>query len=274
VAQLESLGITENQYEINRQHGDTPRHQVTETSPAAGEDISKIIYDKTGGITLDVSSGVKITMQDLVGLKKDEAIKELTDLGEDENKIHVIEDYSGKEKGLVYATNPSKGTDISDEIYDGKSGITVSVSKGTFAERDELKRKKAAEELAKKKKRAIYVSYNDLLRNPSKYSSTLVKIKCKVTDSKPETFLGFQYDTSLFCTYEGQEMLITDGRDKQEPFLQVGDYVTLYGYSDGNVTMQVKQKEYQGGLLFGFSYNKVVDSYDIPNFRYIIAELN
>ena len=92
-------------------------------------------------------------------------------------------------------------------------------------------------------------------------------MKVKVKKIENETLLGFKYGETIWGTYQGSEIVITDDRDVKEAGFRAGDTVTIYGYGNGTATVNVKQKEYQGGILIGFTYDKTVDSYDIPDIK-------
>lgn len=85
-----------------------------------------------------------------------------------------------------------------------------------------------------------------------------------ITKIEDSTIFGVAYSTAYWATYNGETVILYDTRVVQEPAVRVGDKLTIYGLGNGTATIDVKQKEYQGSLLIGFSYNATVDSYDVP----------
>ncbi len=191
------------------------------------------------------SKGVGVTVPELIGLTQENAKSTLESLG---LGCNISENYSEKKKGTVVESNKKEGAIVEEgEI------ITLVVSKGT-----------AEQEF---KDDCTTPSYDDLIRNPNKYQSIRIKIRARVSKIENDTLLGFKYGETIWGTYQGSEIVITDDRANKEPGFRAGDTVTIYGYGNGTSTVNVKKKEYQGSVLIGFSYNKTVDSYDIPNIK-------
>ncbi len=200
---------------------------------------------KSDVIDITVSKGSGIPVPAIQGLSAEKAQATLEKLG---LNASIKEEYNSAKKGTVFSASKREG----DLVEEGDT-IVISVSKGT----QEQEFKDSCET----------PSYDDLIRYPSKYESIKIKIKVKVTKIENETLLGFKYGETIWGTYQGSKIIITDDRDVKEPAFRNGDVVTVYGYGNGTSTINVKQKEYQGGVLIGFTYNKTVDSYDVPNIK-------
>lgn len=196
-------------------------------------------------IDVVVSKGAGIEMPDVVGKSRTDAINTLEQKG---LNYYITDSYSSEKAGNIISANHGEG----ERVAEGDT-IELVASKGTVEQ--EFKSQCEA------------VSYDDLIRNPSKYTSTKIKIKAHVKKVENNTLLGFKYGETIWATLNGQEIVLDDGREVPEPALREGDDVTIYGYGNGTSTINVKEKEYQGSIVLGFNYNKTVDSYDVPNIK-------
>jgi hypothetical protein len=216
---------------------------VIRSTPDIGEELTSDTE-----ITLYISKGKQILMPNIIGMTLENAKSELSQIGFE--VYTVTEEYSDAEVGTVTWAEYETGDDLTD-VY--SKDIDVKVSKGT-----------KEQEIQSLKENAQSVTYDDLIRYPYTYETTPIKITVSISDLEAQTFLGIQYDTAIWA-YLGEELLIlSDDRDIQEPALREGDTVTIYGYGKGTTTIDTKEKEYQGSLVFGFSYDKTVDSYEVP----------
>ncbi len=212
---------------------------VIRTEPTAGvkvgEDETVIIY---------TSKGKAKIMPNLIGMDAESAEQVLDDMG---ISMYATEVFSDGAKNTVVAAEFDPGTDLSDEY-----SVDVDVSKGS---------------LQAFKDSTQVIGYEDLYRYPETYESTPLRMNATITKIEDSKLLGITYSLSYWATYEGETVILYDDRSVQEPTLKVGDKVTAYGYGDGKSTIDIKQKEYQGSLLIGFSYNKTVDSYYVPRIK-------
>lgn len=205
-------------------------------------------------VTLVTSIGPEIKMPNIIGVDIEEGKMLLEQLGI--VKIAVSEEYSEMPIGTIINTSINEG----ETVYDSDE-VKIVISKGTLEQEIQLF-----------KDNCQSVSYDDLMRYPTTYQTTPIKLTVTITELEAETFLGLQYGTSIWATYKGETVILTDNREIQEPALRVGDKITIFGYGNGTSTIDVKQKEYQGGLLLGFSYDKTVDSYEVPNIKFDYVE--
>lgn len=234
-------------YEVEEYSSEVAEGDVIRTSPSAGSDITSI-----GVIKIFVSKGEEPQIvPNFIGEQAEYAKQYFESRG---CTVYVIEEYSDLEKGTVISTDPAFGETLG-------SHVDMRVSRGTVQQ-----------EIDDMKSSAKSVSYEDLARYPDSYQTIPIKITATVTELEAETIFGLEYDTSIWATMDGGNVLILyDEREVKEPALQVGDTVTVYGYSDGLATIKVKQRDYQGSLVFGFSYDKTVDRYKVPsvNIKYV-----
>lgn len=204
--------------------------------------------DNADTIGMGIKEAKKQVMPDVIGMDIKKAKKKLKKLGA---SVEITKKYSKKKKNTVIKADWKKGTELLDNAE-----VKLIVSKGT---------KKQAIQNFKKKCKSV--SYNKLIRYPVKYEKTPIKVTVTVTKLEAEKFLGVKYDTTIWAKLGGHTVLLSDDREKQEPTIQEGDTITVYGYGDGNSTIDTKEKAYQGSLLFGYSYDKTVDSYDVPSIK-------
>ena len=234
---LDSSQITkEEEYSDNIEKG-----LVIRTSPAVGEEIST-----SSQITIYISKGKELIMPNIIGMSKEDAKASLSQIG---LEVNITEEYSDAEVGTVIDAEYIAGSEISNT----DNSIDIVVSKGT-----------KEQEIQTLKENAQSVTYDDLIRYPSTYETTPIKIKVSISDLEAQSFLGIQYDTAIWASYSGETLILSDDRDTKEPSLRECDTVTIYGYGKGTTTIETKQKDYQGSLVFGFSYDKTVDSYEVP----------
>ncbi|MBO5387311.1 MAG: PASTA domain-containing protein [Lachnospiraceae bacterium] len=254
--QIEEVCYSEVDFLMAEEYSDTvEKGLVIRTNPDIDMEINT-----DEAVTIYISKGPKIVMPDVIGMDKEQAKQVIEAIG---FEAYIIEDYSEADIGIVIDTEYVAGY----ELNDTSGSITIIVSKGT-KEQEEQRLKEAKEkEIQKLKESAQNVSYDDLMRYPTTYEETPIKLTVKVTKLEAESFLGIQYDTSIWATYEGETLILEDDREIQEPALLEGDTVTIYGYGNGKSTIDITQKEYQGSLVFGFSYDKTVDSYEVPSIR-------
>ncbi len=212
---------------------------IVRTEPVAGEKVREGVT-----VTLYTSKGKEKIMPNLVGMDSESAEQLLSDMG---ISMHTTEVFSDADKNTVVAAEFDSGTDLSNEY-----SVDVDVSKGS---------------LQAFKDSTQVIGYEDLYRYPETYESTPLKLNVKITKIEDSRLLGITYSLSYWATYEGETVILYDDRSVQEPTLKVGDKVTAYGYGDGKATIDIKQKEYQGSLLIGFSYSKTVDSYYVPRVK-------
>ncbi|MBP3196035.1 MAG: PASTA domain-containing protein [Butyrivibrio sp.] len=205
-------------------------------------DKFSIVKDTVKFVT---SRGEGVAVPELEGISLEKAQSALDKLG---LTYSVTEEYSENKKGTVVTASKKAG----DLVKEGEE-IALTVSKGTVEQEF--------------KDQCETPSYDDLIRNPSKYESIKIKVRVNITKVENDTLLGIKYGETVWGTYQGSKIVITDDRDNKEPGFRAGDTITIYGYGNGTATVNVKQKEYQGGVLIGFSYNKTVDSYDIPDIK-------
>ena len=212
---------------------------IVRTEPVAG---AKVKDGET--ITLYTSKGKEKIMPNIVGMDAEDAEQLLDEMDINMYSTEVFSDY---DKNTVVSSEFDPGTDLSSEY-----SVDVVVSKGS---------------LQAFKDSTQVIGYEALYRYPETYESTPLKINAKITKIEDSRLLGVTYSLSYWAVYEGETIILYDDRSVQEPTLRVGDKVTAYGYGDGKSTIDVKQKEYQGSLLIGFSYNKTVDSYYVPRVK-------
>ena len=212
---------------------------IVRTEPAAG---TKVKEGET--ITLYTSQGKAKIMPNIIGMDAASAEQLLSEM---DISMYATEVFSDGAKNTVVAAEYDPGTDLSREY-----SVDVDVSKGSlqaFIDSTQV------------------IGYEDLYRYPETYESTPLRMNVTITKIEDSRLLGITYNLSYWATYEGETVILYDDRTVQEPTLKVGDTVTAYGYGDGKSTIDVKQKEYQGSLLIGFSYNKTVDSYYVPRIK-------
>lgn len=212
---------------------------IIRTEPAAGV---KVREGET--VTLITSKGKQKIMPNLIGMDAESAEQLLDDMG---ISMYATEVFSDGAKNTVVAAEFTPGTDLSDEY-----SVDVDVSKGS---------------LQAFKDSTQVIGYEDLYRYPETYESTPLRMNATITKIEDSRLLGITYNLSYWATYEGETVILYDDRSVQEPTLKVGDKVTAYGYGDGKSTIDIKQKEYHGSLLIGFTTNKTVDSYYVPRIK-------
>ena len=229
-------------FETIEEYSDTVEDgYVIKTIPKAETEI-----DNDEVVTLYVSKGKQLIMPDIIGMNITQAEEILNNLG---FELYITEEYSESAIDTVISAEYSAGY----ELNDVSGSIDVTVSKGS-----------KEQEIQTLKENAQSVSYEDLLRYPESHKTKPIQIEITVTKLEAQTFLGITYDTAIWATLGGEPIILYDNREIKEPALVEGDIVTIYGYGDGTTTIDTKQKEYQGSLLFGFSYDKTVDSYELP----------
>lgn len=212
---------------------------VIRTNPAAGVKV------KEGeAVTLYTSKGKQKIMPNIVGMDAESAEQLLSDMG---INMYATEVFSDSANNTVVSAEFEPGTDLSSEY-----SVDVEISKGS---------------LQAFKDSTQTIGYEVLYRYPETYEATPLKMNVKITKIEDSRILGVTYSLSYWAIYEGETVILYDDRSVQEPTLKVGDKVTAYGYGDGKATIDIKQKEYQGSLLLGFSYNKTVDSYYVPRVK-------
>lgn len=247
----EKIQEMDNDYFIVEKHefSDTiDKGLVTRIDPEAGSDA-----ESGSTVTIYISKGKKKVMPDIIGMDIKEAKKELKKLGV---SVETTKKYSKKKKNTVIKANYKKGEEFPDNAE-----VKLTISKGT---------KKQAMQNFKKKCKSV--SYDSLIRYPVKYEKTPIKVTVTVTKLEAEKFFGVKYNTAIWAKLGGQTVVLSDDREEQEPTIREGDTITVYGYGDGNSTIDTKERAYQGGLLFGYSYDKTVDSYDVPSIKIKYAE--
>ena len=212
---------------------------VIRTEPVAGAMVGE---EET--VTLYTSKGKEKIMPNIVGMDAEIAEQLLSDM---DISMYTTEVFSDYDKNTVVAAEFDPGADLSKEY-----SVDVDVSKGS---------------LQAFKDSTQVIGYEELYRYPETYESTPLKMNATITKIEDSRLLGITYNLSYWATYEGETVIFYDDRSVQEPTLKVGDRVTAYGYGDGKSTIDIKQKEYQGSLLIGFSYNKTVDSYYVPRVK-------
>ncbi|MEE3471832.1 MAG: PASTA domain-containing protein [Butyrivibrio hungatei] len=212
---------------------------VVRTEPVAGAMVGE-----GATVTLYTSKGKEKIMPNLIGMDVESAEQLLSDM---DISMYTTEIFSESDKNTIVAAEFDPGTDLSDEY-----SVDVEVSKGS---------------LQAFKDSTQVIGYEDLYRYPETYEETPLKINATITKIEDSRLLGITYNLSYWATYEGETVILYDDRSVQEPTLKVGDKITAYGYGDGKSTIDIKQKEYQGSLLIGFSYNKTVDSYYVPKIK-------
>lgn len=216
---------------------------VIKTEPAAGE-----VIDEKEPIIMYVSKGRQFLMPEIVGLKIEEAEKVLTEMG---MELEIIdEEYSEAEIGTIVECEYEAGYDLK---YGGRR-IPVKISKGTLEA-----------EIAELVANAEGVTHEDLLRYPESYQTKPIKLTINVSKVEDQTFLGFTYGTAIWATLDDKTIILSDDREVKEPTILEGDTITIYGYGNGLTSLDQTQKDYWGGLLFGFTYDKTVDTIDVPH---------
>ena len=236
--QIEDLGLhVDAKYDFS---DEIEAGKIIECSASSGSKVS--VNDK---IRLTISKGPGIQLPSIVGQNKDKITAKLDQLGVN---YRVSDDFSEEAVGTVIKSNYDEGDRVGPD-----DKIEMVVSKGTVAQAF--------------KNECESASYDDLIRNPNKYKTIKIKIKAHVTKIENNTLLGLKYSETIWATTGGQEIVLEDARSNPEPALREGDNVTIYGYGNGTSTVNVKERAYQGGFAIGFSYNKTVDSYDIPNVK-------
>lgn len=236
--QAENLGLN-----IDAKYGFSDEIEagyIIDCSAASNSKVS--VKDK---IRMTISKGPGIELPSIVGQSRDKITGKLDKLGV---KYKVSDDFSQEAVGTVIKSNYEEGDRVGPD-----DTVEMTVSKGTVDQAF--------------KNECESASYDDLIRNPNKYKTIKIKIKAHVTKIENNTVLGVKYGETIWATIGGQEIILEDGRSNPEPALREGDTVTIYGYGNGASTIKVKEKAYQGGLAIGFSYNKTVDSYDVPNVK-------
>lgn len=193
-------------------------------------------------------------MPDIIGLSVEQAESVMSELG---FELNIQEEYNEATAGAIAESEYTFGQNLNDA---GKR-IDVVVSKGTLEQ-----------EIQYLKDNDQEVSYEELLRNPTKYEEIPLRMNINVSKVDEQKILGIEYATKVWALYGGETVIITEGRDVPEPALLEGDNVTIYGYGNGTSTIDVKQKEYQGSLALGFSYNKTVDTYKVPDIKIMYVE--
>lgn len=236
--QLEEIDVT---YGIDYEYSDKiTKGNVIKCDYAEGDIIS--IQDS---LKVVVSNGIGVPVNNIVDSNIEKVKNKFDKYGV---KYSIKEEYSNKPIGTVISSNVE-----GKELIDVDTQVTMTVSKGTVEQEFKNKCEK--------------VSYDTLIRNPTNYKDKKIKLKVKISKIENNSVLGYKYGETVWAKYEGQTIIINDGRELTEPALREGDSVVIYGYGDGTATINVKQKDYQGSLFLGFSYNKTVDSYDVPQIK-------
>lgn len=210
---------------------------VARTVPNAGEE-----YFDGQVMIIYLSKGINKEMPNIIGSTKTEAADKLKQMGFD---VDFTEKFDDSEQGTVIGCQFASGANLNDYV----GNIELVVSKGSLQSFIDT-----TEE----------VGYEDLLRYPESNQSKPLRMSVKITKIDESKIFGITYSTAYWATYNGETVILYDNRTVQEPAILVGDKAVVYGYGNGTSTINIKEKEYQGSLLFGFSYNKTVDSYDVP----------
>ncbi len=150
---------------------------------------------------------------------------------------------------------------VGNELYDGLENAKIDgigkeskkIYEAGKSKYDKKKKKEAKKREAKFRKEAKDVSYDELMRYPDTYEKKKIKVSVNIVSVEPD---GIIFPGDIQGSLEGKEVAIYDGRDVQEPKLEEGDNITIYGYGNGLTTVKVKQKS---GL-----FSKTVDKYSIP----------
>lgn len=182
----------------------------------------------------------------LIGLTVSEAETVLQDLDCTLADYSIKYEFSESPKGTIISQDIAPNTELKMTYH---PSFYVSVSKGT---------------IDSYKSSAEIISYDDLYRLPESYRNTILKLDCIVSKIEKDDILGYTYSTVYWCVYNKETIIIYDERNLQEPTLKEGDHIVVYGLGNGLSKIDIKQKEYQGSLLIGFSYNATVDSYEVP----------
>lgn len=231
--------------EIKEYNDNIEEGNIISTEPKAGTE-----WKEGTIIKVHVSKGKKKIMPDLIGKSIEEGERLLSEI----NCEYIIdkEEYSDYKKGTILKTGYEAGTDMRDKY----GYVDITVSKGRIQDL-----KDSAKE----------IGYEKLSRYPDSYKDVALKMTVKITKIDNSKIFGIKYSTAYWATYNGKTVILNDNREKQEPAIRVGDKITLYGFGDGTSTIDITEKEYQGGLLIGFSYDKTVKSYDVPciNIEYL-----
>lgn len=304
IAMVELLNLFDNfdehgEYILVEEYNDSiEKGVIIRTYPEAGEKISS-----TADITLYVSKGKEIVFPQITGGTLEDAISKLelfaqsknmslkviTDGYYSENSISPVElmkeiEYtlSEVETGEYTDNHLLKDNDFPILVIEEYSdtvpynevvsvepnsldaelitGATIKISLGTEEEAE-----------FNFKENCTFVSYEDLLRYPVTYETTSIKLNCKIDKVEISKLLGIKYATVYWGILDGQTIIIHDTRVIQEPTLREGDSITVFGYGNNLDIIDKKQKAYQGSLLLGFSYNKTIDTYEVPsvNLKYV-----
>ena len=108
------------------------------------------------------------------------------------------------------------------------------------------------------------LSYDELLTYPDTHKGEKVKIKVKVEKVQEAGFV------SNYCYYgkiNGKYIIIHDIRLNEEPRIQEGNTITVYGYADGLITLKEKEVDYYFGVI-----DKTVDKYEVPDIDLVYVE--
>lgn len=257
-SKLESSSKVESKSEISKS-ADSSGQEETTPQPVNVMDVDYIdmwenytdtkYKDKWVKITGEVSSvnpnGIDITngIKGYVNIKSDEKVEE--DTYSKGDTVTVIGQVDGKSGSFLTLKYPIMQKANAAEI------AMMSEYAAKREEQAEIKREQFIES-------AESPSYDDLSRYPDKYKTIPIKITVYVKDVNVDKMFGL-LEGGYMCTINGQELVIYDNREVKEPKLLKGDTVTIYGYGNGQATMQRKQK----GLIL----DKVVDEWYIPSVK-------
>lgn len=246
--------------QIEEYSDDVLEGQVISMTPSAGTEVTDGAI-----VTLVISKGKdpskdkKITPI-ITGLLIEDAKKTLIEFGYPDD-FDIVYEYSNTvEKDIVISCSVEGNTILNEYSYEYP---TIVVSLGS-----------EKEFIDKLKKEAKSVTYDDLIRYPETYMSQPIKITVTVSDIEINSFLGIEYDEKIWGSIGDKTIILEDDRNVKEPALLSGDTVTVYGYGNDLSIINIKEKEYQGSLVFGFTYDKTTDSYHVPNISIKYLELN
>lgn len=100
------------------------------------------------------------------------------------------------------------------------------------------------------------ITYDELVRNPSQYKGSLVKIKVKITNKDED---GWILKGGYIGKYENKDIVLFDNRLVQEPNIMEGDTLTIYGYANGLTKIYEYVDDYYLGVV-----DKNTDTYEVP----------
>lgn len=124
---LDDYGVTISDNIVEELSDEYDKGEIIETDPKAGTSIKK-----GDVISLTVSSGKYIVLEDYVGMTQSEAEKAITDLSDDvEIEVVIEEEVSSSPRGEVIDQDKDSGTKL-DPNDESNLTITLTVSKGDY----------------------------------------------------------------------------------------------------------------------------------------------